>query len=259
MSDTKDWNANVGGGFGKLVAQDEFFHGQGPAGDSLTETWYWNFHIPQARINCFAYCWVHPNLGVVTAGLFIYQGRKRQHLECELFDMRDFMSRAVIGDGSQIALPNSFKATVIAPLEQVKLEFRDDARATTLDLDLLAAAPPIVRSNNKHFEQLMHARGSLLLRGERYAIDCYAVRDRSWGELRPEDHAAKGPPYTWVTGAFGTDFAFNLGAHDDPPAQTGLVRNTGARAGGSVQGRLGTHPRTAATARGWLGTHTSRP
>ena len=45
-------------------------------GDSLTETWYWGFNVPEARINCYAYCWVHPNLGVVSAGLFIYRGIK---------------------------------------------------------------------------------------------------------------------------------------------------------------------------------------
>lgn len=215
MSD-QDWNRNIGGGFGEATAADELYHGTGPDGDSLTETWYWGFHIPEAKINCFAYCWVHPNLGVVTSGLFIYKGRKSQHLACELFDMRDYMSMSVIGDGSHIALPNSMEVRAVKPLEQLRMTFVDEARETSLDLDMRAVAPPVMRANNKHFEQVMHATGTLTLRGSHYAIDCYPVRDRSWGELRPEDHAAGSPPYTWVTGTFGETVAFNIGAHDDP-------------------------------------------
>lgn len=226
MSTTNDWNRNIGSGFGRATPEDEYFHGTGPAGDSLTETWYWGFNIPEACINCYAYCWVHPNLGVVTAGLFIYRGRKSQHLACEVFEMRDYMSLSVVGDGSHIALPNSMEVKVIEPMEHIQMTFRDDARQSAVDVHLRAVAPAIMRANNLHFEQLMHVTGSLTLRGAAHEVDCYSVRDRSWGELRPEDHAAASPPYTWVTGAFGPDLAFNLGATDDPlrdPDWSGLL------------------------------------
>jgi hypothetical protein len=72
-----------------------------------------------------------------------------------------------------------------------------------------------MQANNLHFEQLTHATGNLELRGQSYAVDCYPDRDRSWGERRPESHASS-PAYTWVTGAFGEDFAFNFGSHYNP-------------------------------------------
>jgi hypothetical protein len=226
MAEHTDWNSNLGGGFGQHQDSDEFFHGSGPAGDSLTETWFWNFHVAEANINCYAYCWVHPNLQVVTAGLMIYQGLNTQHLACELFDFYDYLSAAtVVGDGSHIRLPNGFSAEVIKPLQQVRLRFADPARATSFEVILAAQAAPVMRANNQHFEQLMHATGHLTLRGQDYRVDCYPVRDRSWGELRPETHAPF-PPYTWVTGAFGSDLAFNVGSHDDPalhPEWIGLL------------------------------------
>lgn len=215
MAEDTDWNSNLGGGFGTHTPSDEFFHGTGEPGDTLTETWYWNFHVPEAAINCFAYCWVHPNLKVVTAGLMIFSGHKKQHLECELLEFRDYMSLAVIGDGSDIQLPNGFRAQVLAPTEHVRLTFDDPVRATSFDVELKATGKPVMRANGKHFEQVMHATGTLVLRGERHTVNCYPVRDRSWGEQRPEAHAPV-PPYTWVTGAFGTDFAFCVGSHDDP-------------------------------------------
>jgi hypothetical protein len=214
MSDT-DWNSNLGNGFGRHEAQDEFFHGTGEPADSLTETWFWNFHVPEAAINCFAYCWVHPTLKVVTSGLMIYKGIKAHHLECELFEIRDFMSMGVLGDGSDIRLPNGMRVQVITPLEHVRFTFEDAQRDTRVDVDIRAMGVPIMRANNKHFEQVMHVTGDLVLRGEAHKVDCLAVRDRSWAEPRPENHNPA-PPYTWVTGTFGQDFAFNVGSHDDP-------------------------------------------
>lgn len=214
MSDT-DWNSNLGGGFGLHKPEDEYFHNIGDPVDSLTETWYWNFHVPEAAINCFAYCWVHPTLKVVSSGLFIFKGINRHHLQCELFEYFDYMSSSIVGDGSDITLPNGFRAQVIKPLEQIHLTFSDPVRETSVDVVLNATAVPIMRANNKHFEQVMHATGTLVLRGETHAIDCYPVRDRSWAEPRPENHNPA-PPYTWVTGTFGPDFAFNVGSHDDP-------------------------------------------
>jgi hypothetical protein len=208
--------AASGSGFGAVTDTDEYLHGDGPAGDSLTETWYWGFSVPEARINCYAYCWVHPNLGVVTAGLFIYQGIKRQHLAAELFDMPTFLSADVVGDGREIAVPNGLRVTVIEPLEHIRMQFADASRQTELDVELRAVAAPIVRANGKHFEQVMRTRGELVLRGERYDVDGFHVRDRSWGELRPESPAPS-PPYTWVTGVFDDGaLAFNVGSLDDP-------------------------------------------
>jgi hypothetical protein len=214
--DNSDWTRNVGGGFGTFTAADDIVHGRnGVAGDSLTETWFWAFHVPQANVNCLAYCWLHPNLDVVSSGLMIYKGIKRHHLASELFDWYAYLDAKVIGDGSDIRIPNGFRARALEKMRRWELSFEDTSRDTSFRVEMAALADPIVRANNKHFEQAMRVTGDLVLRGERWPVDCVAIRDRSWGELRPEAHNRL-PPYTWVTGAFGDDFAFNVGAHDDP-------------------------------------------
>jgi hypothetical protein len=203
-------------GFGRVTDVDEYMHSGGPSGDSLSETWYWGFNIPEARVNCYAYCWVHPNLGVVTAGLFIYQGIKGQHLAAELFDMPAFLSAEILGDGADIQVPNGLRIRVIDPLRHIHMTFSDPVRETEVDVHLTAVDAPIVRANGKHFEQVMRSQGQLVLRGERYDVDSFHVRDRSWGELRPEVHNPA-PPYNWVTGVFNDGaWAFNVGSLDDP-------------------------------------------
>src|ERR1700722_17867427 len=99
MSDQLRYVSSAGeSGFGHATSTDEYLHGTGPVGDSLTETWYWGFFVPERRINCYAYCWVHPNLHVASCGLMIYEGIKAHHLEAELFDMPMFLSDNVVGE-----------------------------------------------------------------------------------------------------------------------------------------------------------------
>lgn len=220
MTDTSAWTTTDDAlGFGRYTDADEYLHGTGPEGDSLTETWFWGFNVPESAINCYVYCWVHPNLDVVSAGLMIYQGVKRQHLAAELFDLPAFLNRSVVGDGADIRLPNGLRMRVVDPLRRIHMTFRDAARRTEVDVHMRAVGPPIVRANSKHFEQVMHTTGKLLLRGEEHTVDSYSVRDRSWGELRPESHNPA-PPYNWITGVTtdgGT--AFTIGSLDDPALQ----------------------------------------
>jgi len=213
-----DWvsGSTAGEGPPTLSPADELLHGSGPPGDSLSETWFWGFNVPEAGINCFVYCKVFVNLGVALSGLLIYRGIKQQHLACELFDVPAFSSTAFVGDGSDIRAPNGLRVRVVDPLQHVHLTYADPSRETEVDVHLRAAAPPVVRANGKHFEQVMRTEGALVLRGERHVVDGFIVRDRSWGELRPESAVAL-PPYNWVTGVGeGGGWAFNVGSHDDP-------------------------------------------
>lgn len=214
---TTDWNSNLHASFGQAVPNDEYYHGWGVEGDSMTETWYWGFNIPEKAINCFVYVWCHPNLEVVTAGLIIYQGIKRHHLAAEVFDMPAYLKLGpVVGEGRVITVPNGLRVEAIEPLRHIRMTYEDAVRDTRFAIDLKAVARPVMRGNNQHFEQVMHCTGSLILRGEAHEVDGYTVRDRSWGELRPEVHNP-GPPYNWVTGSFDEGrMAFNIGSLDDP-------------------------------------------
>jgi hypothetical protein len=78
-----------------------------------------------------------------------------------------------------------------------------------------AVQPAIMRANNAHFEQTMRSVGAVTYQGRDYVFDNLSIRDRSWGERRPEaGHLI--PPYTWMNGAFSKDFAFTIAGHDDP-------------------------------------------
>jgi hypothetical protein len=211
------WTHGGGSGFGRYRDADEDFH---PAaripGDSLTETWAYMWYIPEERISSIVYIWNHPNLNVISAGLSVWQGHKNNQLAAELFDHTAFMSAAGFTHGRALQFPNSLRVEILEPFQTIHITYDDPARGNKLNLILTGAGQPIMRENEKHFEQMLRSSGVLLLRGKEYRIGGVATRDRSWGELRPESGYPL-PPYTWMTGVFPeAGVSWQASAHDDP-------------------------------------------
>ena len=219
MSANEDWLKTPSNQFGTFTDADDFLHPDiRQSGASLTETQYFGFNIPEENIYGFTYLWLHPNLDVVTGGVFACQGMKRNHMQAELFDVHAYLPKDEIlsNDLHFYQLPNSYAAEVIEPGNSMRIRYDDPTRQNSFDFTTTAIMPVAMRGNNLHFEQAMKNNGELMLRGKRYIIgDTYNVRDRSWGQLRPEEINPI-PPNTWMTGTFNDDCAFNCNAFDHP-------------------------------------------
>jgi hypothetical protein len=86
----------------------------------------------------------------------------------------------------------------------------------------------------------MHVTGEIVLHGERIAIDCYSVRDRSWSPRRPRDSArandtsgGRRPPRQAAASAEWSDVSkpvrkpFNIGYIFGTASPRGDFTNTG--------------------------------
>jgi hypothetical protein len=72
-----------------------------------------------------------------------------------------------------------------------------------------------MRENGRHFDQVLRTAGSMQLAGQSHVITGFGLRDRSWGEPRPE-HRYAIPPFTWMTGTFPQSaISWHLCAYDD--------------------------------------------
>jgi hypothetical protein len=183
-------------------------------GDTLTETQYFGFNVPGENIHGLAYMWYHVNLKVVTGGIMAWRGVKRMAIAAELFDFRAFMSdKAIADDLHEFRLDNGYGVKILEPNKRFHMTYADEARGNGVDLHYEAVTPVAMFGDGKHFEQGMKVRGKLKLRGKDYAVDCYNVRDRSWGKLRPEVIMPI-PPVSWTTGSFGGDLIFNCNMMD---------------------------------------------
>ena len=199
-------------------SKDDYLHPEltHPA-DTCTETQYFGFYVPEADIYGFSYFWLKPNMQSIMGGVLVAQGFKSHHLQSELFDFhQNIHARSALKDDLRsYTLPNSYGVDVLDPGKHLRLRYDDPKLKNRINLDITAAGPVAMRANNKHFEQAMKYEGELVLRGKTYKVDCCNVRDRSWGEPRPEV-TLDFPPLTWTTGCFGPDFAFNCSAFDHP-------------------------------------------
>lgn len=216
MTEKLDWT-KAAGGFGQIVNEHDLYgyeakHNPDP---QVTETYYWTFFNTEANLHGYVYFMMRPNIGAGTYGVFAHFGSKRDYLAAEFFDFRTYMLDDFADASGNISTPLGLTIEFVEPMKTMHICCVNEERGFELDMIQEAVQPPIVRSNSKHFEQTMRVTGSVVIGGVRYPLDHYAVRDRSWGEPRPETGVI-GPPYTWMTGVHSKDLAFTIGAFDDP-------------------------------------------
>lgn len=217
----KEFYLSKNSGFGKCSSEDDYLHkalNDKVAGDSATETQYFPLSVPEHSIHGVMYIWYHTNLKVVTGGAWVWQGIKTNRLSSELADMRSYMSDSVLGRNiDSYALDNGYSVSVIEPMKRLRVSYSDASRDNHVSVEYRAIADAVMQNNGLHFTQPMKAIGELVLRGKRYAVDSYAMRDRSWGALRSEEHQNL-PPVSWATCIFNEGFYFNCTAFDHPEA-----------------------------------------
>jgi len=225
MTSDKPFFISRNPGFSAIDASAEFLHPERNAqvkDNSATETQYFGFSVPEERIHALCYLWHHPKLRIVSGGLLVWQGIKAVAQFSELFDYRNFMSDSVLAeDLHEYRLENGYGVKIIEPLKRLHLTYSSPARQNFVDLEIEGILPPVMSADGNHFEQAMHVRGKLLLRGKPYDVDCFNIRDRSWGKPRPEENMPL-PPMSWMTAVFHRDFAVTCCAMDQASSDPAL-------------------------------------
>lgn len=163
-----------------------------------TETCWFSFAVPERRLGGWLYTMVRPNIGTVAGGCWVWDDTA--HLPWEALYSTNYTALRLPenADLTDIALPTGVTIKRIEPLKRYRLGYRDEGR---IDLDLEYEAvmepralrrPGSVFKQASHFDQFGRLTGTMVLHGERIAVDCLAMRDRSWGpraEHRPSRNA----------------------------------------------------------------------
>ncbi|MEQ1888804.1 MAG: hypothetical protein ABL951_06445 [Alphaproteobacteria bacterium] len=217
-----------------FTPRDDHFHFD-EIGDEwwATETSWFSFHHPERRLGGWFYTLIRPNIGTVTGGAWIWD--HRAHLPWEVPYTANY-SALQLPKGIDLAdckLPNGVSIRVLEPCMKYALGY-DDGERLQASLVFAGIMPPepltaigSTFGSAHHFDQFGHVTGEIILHGEKIAIDCIGMRDRSWGR-RPEDRPANA---AYVTGAASPDHAFlaitkNGGPVSDPVTY-GFLRRDG--------------------------------
>jgi hypothetical protein len=191
MSHLDDWG---------LTEADDMFH---PSGDDpwFTETWWSAWMVPDRRMLGYVYPVFRPNLGVQAGGVMLFDDTADLEWEIPVFDYEWHQPIAPGLDLRDAALPSGLTIKCLEPARRFEIGYA--TRDLDLRLELHALGRPLVSQatppfNKGHIDQLCRVTGEMVLHGETIAVDCIAMRDRSWGPRQDGRQPTVGYDYAAV-------------------------------------------------------------
>jgi len=219
---------------GFTPADDGWHFGQMDDDWWATETAWFSFHVPERRLGGWFYTMARPNIGIISGGAWIWDDTA--HLPWEVPFSANYTALPIPKDQdlTDIRLPTGVGIRMIEPCTSYALSYDDNGRgllSADLRFDGVMPPEPLTAAGSTfgsahHFDQFGRVHGHIVLKGERIAIDCYGMRDRTWGR-RPENRPRRAG---YITGMADPDTGFlavtNISAEAERAAY-GFLRRDG--------------------------------
>jgi len=172
-----------------FVPEDDTYH---PAGDDpfWVETNWWSFNVPERQIGAWLHCGYNAKRNEATWRVFVWDPRGADPGRLAYYrKAADVPMEEAAPDLRDITFPQGgYSVKMLRPLMDYHLRYRDADADVAIELEHRSVHPPhrftpgeAPMLNNPHLDQLGHVTGELVLQGERIPVDCYSVRDRTWG------------------------------------------------------------------------------
>lgn len=218
-----------------------------------TETAWFSFSVAERNLGGWLYSLVRPNIGTVQGGAWLWDDGAHLPWECLYSANYSALELAKDADLRAVTLPTGVSMRVLEPTRSYALGYADGDRVK-LDLRFDGVMPPrpltagsSTFGRSHHFDQFGRVTGTIRLGGKTIAVDCIAMRDRTWGK-RPETRPRRA---AYVTGAVSADESFlavtNPSAETDPIAYGFLRRDGRTESFAGGERRVERDP-----ARGWM-------
>lgn len=166
-----------------LTAEDDDFH---PAGDHWWwhETCFFYFYVAERKTGCWLYNYIRPNIGIAGGGCWVWDDRTFFHMEAPYYACYSALPLPAERDLRDFRFPSGVGVKVLKPLSTYHLTHQDrdwisvDVVWEAIDKPWVRVAgdPPVPL----HWEHFGHVTGTLTLHGDEMAVDCVAMRDRTW-------------------------------------------------------------------------------
>ena len=153
------------------------------------ETNWWAFNVPERGIGGWLHAAYYPNKGTVTWRVFAWDPSGADPARLAYYRKVADAPMPAHPDLRDIVFPQGgFGLKMLTPLNEFEVTYRDAERDFGVGFHFQSVHPPHRFTpgeapclHNPHIDQLGHMVGELILRGETMPIDCYSVRDRTWG------------------------------------------------------------------------------
>lgn len=154
-----------------------------------TETNWWSWNVPDRKIGGWIHTPYYPNRKTVTWRVFVWDDQGYDPARMAYFKKVEEAPMPENPDLRDISFPNGgYRLKMLEAGRKYHLQYEDKDRDFALDFIFTGAHPPRRFEpgeppfiHTPHYDQLGHVKGMMRLRGEDIALDCWSVRDRTWG------------------------------------------------------------------------------
>jgi hypothetical protein len=182
-----------------IGVDDDVFHPASRDPDWNESGWF-GFSVPERDINGFVYYFHDVRTGVSGGGPALWDPSGEQVYDCLFYDWRWHQPPTGPLNFTDFQLPNSLRHEVLEPGQRYRLSYSQ--LGLELDLEWTGLMEPHALGNPQdataphHLDQPGRMRGVAKLDGDILDIDCYSLRDRTWGPHRPG--ARRSGDYLWA-------------------------------------------------------------
>jgi len=153
------------------------------------ETNWWSLNWPERRMGAWLHVGYHPNRKAATTRVFVWDDKNHEPARLAYYKAIPDAPMPDNPDLRDITFPGGgYSLRMLKPLMDYHIAYSDPERGFSMEFEHRSVHPPhrftpgeAPAMHNPHLDQLGHITGEMKLNGERIAIDCYSVRDRTWG------------------------------------------------------------------------------
>ena len=166
-----------------------------------TETNWWSLNVPGRKMGAWIHAAHYPNRKSVRTRVFVWDDKGADPHRLAYYKNTGEVPMPAGADLRDITFPaGGYSLKMLKPGMDYHVVHHDPDQNFSLEIEhksvhpahrFTPGEPPAM--HNPHFDQLGHVVGEMKLNGERIAIDCYSVRDRTWGPRVNHHSQAQAP------------------------------------------------------------------
>ncbi len=215
----------------ELPQADRFY--DSPGNDPYwNESAWFSLSIPERRIHGVIQYYFRPNMGMLNGGPILWDPSGTNTWDCLYYNWSHLQALPPGAQKFCMTANNSLSVEVLEPLRRYAIAY--DNEGFGLDLEWRALGPvhelksgdPGQRATQKfHIEQPGRMVGTLRRDGEKFAVDCYSMRDASYGPRSYASTASGG--YFWGIAANSAFHAIAKGEGTEQSVIGGFIWKDG--------------------------------
>ncbi len=209
----------------------------GPRDDNpyWNESVWFSVSIPERRMHGMIQYYFRPNMGLLNGGPVLWDPSGRFQWNCLYYNWAHLQALPPGQEKFAMQARNSLAVRVLEPLARYKIDYAKDG--FELDLEWTATGPcHELKTGDSgqqatakfHIEQPGRMTGTIRRHGETFAVDCWSMRDTSYGARDYESLARGG--YFWGIAADSSFHALCMGAGREANCIGGYIMRDGKMA-----------------------------